>query len=137
MKISDLLTRARAEIISLLDGETCDHSVGICLCSTHSLVQELEVAADSFEDPPTGEDLIAAGFTMKLHDDNGTHYRFESKEQCDEPGIRMPVHVIDVILATAIDQASYATIADPADTEVCSVGKALHRAKQIRDKETT
>ena len=38
------LVQAKAEIIELLAGESCDHSVGICYCQTNNRLSMIEEA---------------------------------------------------------------------------------------------
>ena len=40
----EALVQAKAEIIELLAGESCDHSVGICYCQTNNRLSMIEEA---------------------------------------------------------------------------------------------
>jgi hypothetical protein len=42
--LKDLLKRSFTELVNLSEGESCDHSVNICWCSTFQLMQEIQDA---------------------------------------------------------------------------------------------
>lgn len=41
-KIWSLLKDAKSEIEGLMDGESCDHEVGVCWCETARLLERME-----------------------------------------------------------------------------------------------
>lgn len=43
-ELLEALVQAKAEIIELLAGESCDHSVGICYCQTNNRLSMIEEA---------------------------------------------------------------------------------------------